>query len=371
MFNLIIRRVAAPLLTVLCLVSLSGCGNLTDKDLIVIAKLDGESIRRGDLRKLIRDMDDDKRPVIHNRADLLRVLNRHIDETILQQAAQDLRAEQKIEVPREQATAIYFTRHPDDLPIYEVPSADELHRQDIAITEGELAAFKADIEFKIDDVEEELYRNQALSYLVQDAVQTGRMTVTEEEFQQEYEIFKDSLMHFEQAGFVGVRFNSTFANAAEKAAECREELAKGRSFEQLLNFYYGIDPSLIFESMIENNPGLPRFRSFWEKVSGAKVGDVFGPLYLPEYDMAERLPDGTLKHTNMPAAYVVIQITAHVPPRPKNLEESKADLAPQILRRKMMRQLREEHGVEIYEDKLPDPGRYDTEKTGPFVDVDY
>lgn len=364
------RRLFAPFLILAIAVPITGCGRLTDKDLIVIAELEGEPIRRGDLRKLIRDMDDDKRPVIHNRADLLRVLNTHIDQTILDQAAAELRKEEKISVPREQAMALHFARYPDDRVIYEIKDIEQLQREDIEISSGQLAAFKADIEFKIDHAEEEIYREAALNYLIQEAYNTGRITITEQEFRQEFEAYKNRLHSFEQVGFVGVRFRADVANAAEKAAECRRLLNEGRSFEQLLAGYYSIDPNLVFESMIENNPSLPTFRGFWEKVSGASVGDIFGPLYLPEHDIVEQLPDGTQKPINRPAAYVVIQVTVHVPPRAKTWEESQNDLAPLILRRKMIRQLRADHGVQIYEDKLPDPGRYDTEKTGPFVDIE-
>lgn len=365
------RRALAPFALLVIALPIAGCGNITDKDRIVIGEIDGETIRRGDLRKLIRDMDDDKRPVIHNRADLLRVLNEYIDNIILDQAAAELRAEDKITVPREKAMERHFNRFPEDRIIYQVESAEELQRQDFDVSEGQLAAFQADIDFKIDDVEQELYREAALDYLIQDALRIGRLTITEEEFKQEYEAFKDQLKSLERVGFVGVRFNAQVSNAAEKAAECRRLLNEGRSFEQLLAMYHAVDPDLIFESMIENNPNLPRFKSFWEKVTGASVGDVFGPLYLPAHDIVEQLPDGTTRVITQPAAYVVIQVTVHVPPREKTWEEAKNDLAPQILRRKMIRQLREEHGVQVYEDQLPDPGRYDKDEQKTFVDVDY
>ena len=368
MLILKLRRVVAPVVLILAAVLFTGCGNLTDKDLIVVAEIEGQEIRRGDLRKLIRDMDDDKRPIIHNRADLLRVLNRHIDDTILNDVAARLRKESKIDVPREQAEAIYFSRYPEDRTIYELEDAEDLQHQDFDVSTGQLAAFQADIDFKIDDVEEELYRDAALMYLIQDAVASGRMTITQEEFQHEYESYRNRLFFHERVGFVGIRFDANIANAAEKAAECRALLDEGRTFEQLLNLYHSIDPDLVFSSMAVNDPQSTRFRGFWDKVSGAGVGDVFGPLFLPAHDLFDQQKNESITH---PAAYVVIQITQHEAPREKSWQDAQVDLAPQILRRKMMRQLRQQHGVQIYEDKLPDPGRYDKEDRGTFVDADF
>lgn len=364
-------RACAALAITTTLFALPGCGNLTDKDLIVVAELNGEPIRRGDLRKLIRDMDDEERPIIHNRGDLLRVLNRYVDETLLDDVANELHAEGKIDVPREQATAIYFARNPEDRVIYEIEDAQELQSEEFDVSAGQLAAFKAEIDFKIDDVEQELLRESALQYLAQDALRTGRMTITDEEFQQEYKVFKDRLYFFERVGFVGIRFPAEAANAAEKAAEVRRALEQGTSFQRLLTAYHAANPDLVFESMIENNPTLPQFKQFWDKVTGASVGDIYGPLFLPAHDIMEQLPDGTVQSKTYPAAYVVIQVTHHEPPKQKTWDQAKNDLAPVIVRRKMMQQLRDEYGVEVYEDKLPDPGRYDVERTSPFVDADY
>lgn len=365
-----IRRVLAPVMLMAAVVSVGGCGNLTDKDLIVIAEVEGEPIRRGDLRRLIRDMDDDERPIIYNRADLLRVLNQHIDNLILDDAAYELRSEGKIEVPREQARAVYFRKNPDDRVIYEVQTAEELQQADLDVSEGQLAAFKADIDFQVDDVEEELYRQAALNYLIQEAVDSGRLTITDQEYQQEYEIYKNRLRTLERVGFVGVRFDAHVPNAAEKAAECRRLYDEHGNFDQLLAAYHRINPELVFQSMIENNPSLARFKGVWDKLTGASVGDVFGPLYLPAHDVMEQLPDGSYRSVRQPDAYVVIRVTVYEPPKAKDWQEARADLAPLILRRKMIRQLRADHGVQVYEDKLPDPSRYDREERGVFVDVE-
>lgn len=348
---------------------MAGCGNLTDKDRIRIATLDGKSITRGDLRKLIRDMDDDKRPVIRNRADLLLVLNKYIDETILDGAAFELRTARAIEVPRARAMSVYFARNPSDRVTYEVQGADQLKKEDFDVSDGQLAAIKADIEFKIDDVEQELLRDAALAHLIQGALKEGTLTITEEEFQQEYDLYKERLYFYERLGFVGIRFMMAVGDAAQQAAVCRGRLDAGESFDDVLNLYGSISKVMIIESTIENNPGLERFRAFWDKAAGAQVGDIVGPVFMPDYEVLEPLPDGTVKKSAEPAAYVVLKVLQRTEPKSKTWQESQNDLAPMILRRKMMRNLREQHGAEIYEDKLPDPGRYESELKGPFVDA--
>lgn len=71
----------------------------------------------------------------------------------------------------------------------------------------------------------------------------------------------------------------------------------------------------------------------------------------------ERIPDSLL----------VAQIVDEVPETQKTLEESKPDLTPLILYAKVMDQLRKEHGVSLFEDKLPDPSMYDTSSTSVVV----
>jgi hypothetical protein len=45
---------------------------------------------------------------------------------------------------------------------------------------------------------------------------------------------------------------------------------------------------------------------------------------------------------------------------PKTLEEAKPDLIDNLLYAKVMQQLRQKAGVQIFEAKLPDPSMYDT-----------
>jgi hypothetical protein len=296
-------------------------------------------------------------------------LNRHIDETILDQLALQLRGERKIDVPRSVSKLTYFMRNPEDRVKYEVQTVEDMEEQDFDVSQGQINAIKADIEFKIDRVEGELLREAALQYAYKEALRNGTLTITDDEFKREYELNKNRLFFYERVGFIGVRFIAGFPQSPDEVENAKERLDGGMSFEELINLYGGINEDMIVTSQIYNDPRLPRFQSFWNKVSGAEVGEVIGPLYMPEYTYQEQKPDGTIESVKQPAAHMIIQVTEHEPARQKSWEDAKVDLAPLILRRKMMQRLREEHGVEVYEDKLPDPGRYDSGGKSMFIDV--
>lgn len=347
----------------------AGCGQITDKDRIVIAELDGEPIRRGDLRRLIRDMDDDERPIIRNKGDLLRVLNKHIDDTLLDTIVARLRGEKVISVDREQAREIYFGRNPDDRRIYALESEEDLEKSELGISVGQLNAFKADMEFDIDHVEDSLYRQAALNHVTAEALEEGAIEVTEEELRNEYQYMKDRLFYFERIGFVGVRFPTSLPEAARAAASVRQRYDDGMSFEDIVEYYHDLDPKLVVQSMIENNPSLDRFQSFWQKASGKQEGEVVGPVYMAAYSQAERKPDGSVEVVEHPASYVVFQVVESVPMRQKTFEEAQQEIVPVVARRKMMRKLREDHGVKVIEENLPDPARYGAPKEGEFIDV--
>ena len=92
----------------------SGCGQITDKDRIRIAKIGDRYITRGDLYKIIRDMPDTERPLIRTQSDLLRVLNTHIDSRIKLPLGKKLAAEGKVSVDREQARERVFVESGDE-----------------------------------------------------------------------------------------------------------------------------------------------------------------------------------------------------------------------------------------------------------------
>ncbi len=360
----ITTRFMANLFCIAIVLSATGCGWIADKDRIVIANIDGEPLRRGDLRRIIRDMTDEERPLIQNRGDLLRALNKHIDDTIRAGLAEELLAEDKIANDRKRATAIYFERNPDDRFPYSITDAREL-----GISDGELTAVKAAIEFKIDDIVLEVLAVDAFYYRLRQAAEENLITITDEEYQQEYRFNHDGYVHFERIGFVGLRFPQQVPQAVTEAAKARRRIDAGEAFEEVAQWYASQNPNFVFQSVIENNPNLDRFRSFWQNTTGTAVGTVIGPIFLPEHEVVAQNADGTLQSIKSPPSHVVLKVLEYIPERTKTWEEAKPELQNVILVRKVNQQLREEHGVEIFVENLPDPAGYGKQLEGSFIDT--
>jgi len=96
---------------------------------------------------------------------------------------------------------------------------------------------------------------------------------------------------------------------------------------------------------------IQNFRSLWASISESKPGDVIGPVYIPAYSGVA--VDGVPQ--TLPPAYMIVKIIDHRPEGTKPLEDAKQELASSILVRKMLAELREEYGVEIYRDKIANP----------------
>ena len=56
-----------------------------------------------------------------------------------------------------------------------------------------------------------------------------------------------------------------------------------------------------------------------------------------------------------PAAQIVLEVTKHEPERIKSIEEAANDVATGIAKQRVLEQIRSEHGVEVYVEKLWDP----------------
>jgi hypothetical protein len=136
----------------------------------------------------------------------------------------------------------------------------------------------------------------------------------------------------------------------------------GESFDSLVEEYAakGKEDQVeyVIQSDIENNPALTRFRGFWSAASGAQTGDVVGPVYLPAYQQVVEMSDGAPRVTDMPEAYLVFKVLEHTPESVLGLEEARPQIVLPLITAKMMHALREEKGVEVYEDKLPDPSHF-------------
>lgn len=340
----------------------AGCGYIADKDRIVVAELDGRRISRGELYQIIREMPDNERPEIRNRGDLLRVLNSYVDEQIkiplgkelnqkLDEAyRQALRAQAREEVFRLNEDynfrAIYAMAIPADGQA--TPAM-----QDMNITARGMQNMKDLIENNTDIVYEKMLGNFAVEARGLQALRDGQLAIPEEDVKREYDLRKGEFMSYEWMKFRGIRFMSTPEGIAE-CAQVRQRIEQGEPFDALFTEYAAKDTRFVVESEIENNPALEKFRGFWENSSGAEPGAIIGPVYLPSYTQSIEETSGKITNVQMPDTYLVLQVVERRPPRPMSLDEARPTLVMPLATARMMEQLREEHGVIIYENMLPD-----------------
>ena len=347
-------RPAMPLLFVAMIAAaISGCGFIADKDRIVVATLDGEAIRRGDLAAVIREMPDEERPLIQNKGDLLRTLNKYINDRIKTNLAKQLKAEGKIQVDRQVARDAYFKKHPESRSVEKIRTPEALQ-----MTQGDVNAMLAENEFGVDEEEEILLREEALNYKIQEAVQIGAISVTEDEFSREYNMLRDILLKFEYVEFDAIQFPIKAPGAVEAAAEARKRLNRGETFDVVSETYSKLNPAMVFGSAMENNPASTKYREFWDAVSDCKVGQHFGPVFMPEREQFGRAEDGTSIVQTIPAVYLVLEVVGHEPAREMTPAEARPALTLSILQREVMELLRKEHGVEIYSENLWRPEGY-------------
>lgn len=346
-------------LAVLC-----GCGYIADKDRIVIAKINDEYITRGDLFRIIREMPDEERPSIKNKGDLLRVLDNYIDERIKtplgDQVAQELEAQGKQLVTRDMAKTRYFAKRQQQDEKYQGEKVDYAAIYDLKnpealdMTQIELDAIKTELDLGIDKEFDLLKGEAAIAYRATQAMQDGSVKIEDAEYEQEYRLRKEELKKLEWIRFKAIRIPADVPGAETEAAAIRERLDRGELLDSLMDEYRAKNPIFVIESEIENNPALERFRGFWLTASGSKRGDILGPVFLPEYQaMAEVQGKTTVR--NMPAAYLVLEILEYRPESTLSLEDAKPIIAPAIAVTKMMKLLRQQNGVEIYQDKMPEP----------------
>lgn len=341
----------------------SGCGWIADKDRIVVAEMDGQPITRGDLFRIIREMPDDERPQIRNRGDLLRVLNNYIDEEIKAPLGAELDKqldENQREMLRAQAREEVFRRYEDynyrEIYAMEIPPDDQATpaMQTYNITSRGLRNMKDLIDNNTEEVYRKLLGNVALGMRGRAAYEAGEVVVEEEDLEREYDLHKSEYLTFEWMRFRAMRFPATPAGISA-SAEVRRRIDQGTAFDALYQEFAAQGPQYVVESEIENNPALEKFRGFWENASGAEPGTVVGPVYLPSYTQ-QRIVGDQVASAEMPDAYLVLEVLERRPARPMTLEEAKPLLLVPLYTAGMMEKLREEHGVRIYEDRLPEVG---------------
>ncbi|MCA1900703.1 MAG: hypothetical protein LDL53_00565 [Candidatus Hydrogenedens sp.] len=365
----------------------TSCGRIGDPETIKIARIDNTYITRGDLYRILREMDDRERPKITSRGDFLRVLNQYIDQQIKIPLGKKLAEEGKIALNREIAREQFFKQAGDDedqfrsiwnIPIPEGNTVTPL-MQVYNLTPATLRTMKEYIEQETDKIYERLLGEQAVAYLVSEDLKAGKLNVTAEELEREYNLRKNSFHVYETIKFRGIFVPTTLSNSARICAEYRKQIDSGKDFDKLVEEIIQqkesavIVPEMkdikIIESDIENNPESTRFRGFWTVAENAEPGTILGPVYMPEFQRMARDSTGAVKAQIMPDAYVVLKVLEHNPERIPTIEEVKHLLAPNILMAKKMEELRKLHNVEIYEKNIPDPSSSRDQFTNPWEEL--
>lgn len=337
----------------------AGCGYIADKDRIRIATLDGKAITRGDLTKILHDMDAEERPTIKTRGDLLKALQNSIDTRLKQELAKTLKDQGKIHVPRELAERLYLIKHPEQIGMMSNPEEYNLTPRDIEF-------MKQERELGIDEALAALEAEQAVAFRIEEAMKSGLIQIQDEEYQREYESRKHELKHYEKVGFRGVFVPASNPDANSIAASMVGRLHAGESIEVVAAAYADAKADIL-EAQLSNDPRNQKFAGFWQQAAETRPGDIVGPVFIQGWERGRADAQGKLISERLPDSMLVAQIVEEIPETQKTLEESKETLTPLILYAKVMDQLRKEHGVSIFEESLPDPSMYDTTRSSVIV----
>lgn len=314
-----------------------------------MAKVGGEYFTRGDLSNAIRNMPAQERPAIRTKGDLRVALEELLDEHIKQGQAAALKEQGKINVVRQEAEIQYVMRDPEKYQEF-------VNLQNV-LTEDQLKEYEEDREIGIDREEERMYGDRALIYLINDAVQNGTLTVTDEQYEQQYELRKGQMFTFEQVAIQGVFLPlDKHGDVYAEAASVREKMLGGAEPKALAEAY-DEDKAGYLEVGLVNQASDPKFMMFWQQASQSKVGDVIS-AFIPGWQRNISVA-GEKQTVPIPDSQLVCRISQYVPARQKTLEEAKPALRSSILFAQMMERLRDQAGLEIYDNKLPDPGMYD------------
>lgn len=356
-------KIAGLLILLSTASALSGCGLIADRDRIIVATLDGEPIRRGDLATVIREMPDDERPLIQTKGDLLLTLNKHIDDQIKAALAKELRSEGKIQVDRNEARQIYFRKHPDYRNISQIVDPTFLN-----MTTGDMKAIEAEIEFGVDDEEELLMREAALMHKLNEVFDSGAVSLSEQEISSKFQSMSKMLSKPEFIEFDAIQF-PTIASGGEMAAETRKRIDQGESFDEIAQSFHEMQPGRVIKSSMENNPGVEKYFQFWEQVTGCQPGQIFGPILMPEREQSVTMQNGQQAVQKIPPMFLVLKIVSQTDARPLSLNEARSFIATSLLKSRVMRMLRDEHGVEIFADKLPRPEGFGNQYKDQMIDT--
>ena len=348
-----LRRATRSACASICLaVFIGSCGWIADKDRIRIATFDAKPITRGDFEKVIRNMAPEERPLIRTKGDVRKALQNYLDTLVRNKNAKDLLEQKKIFVPRELAEAYYRFRHPEAF-------IEMTRPEDYNLTQRDVEYMKEEREIKIDEAWQKLQAEEGVRHRIEQAVQNGLVSISDAEFATEFEIRRKELVHFERVAFSGVLVPGGTEESRAAATEIKQKILQGSSPAAISQEYAALNATVI-ESVLANDPSKPKYKSFWEQATGAPVGGIVGPVFIQGWTAREQDAQGKTTERPYSDGMLVFVVTERSDEKPKTLEESKKDLEFNLLYAKMMEQLRTENGVQIFDDKLPDPGIYNT-----------
>lgn len=360
-----VRRFGVVAIGVLCAAApwLVGCGMMVDKDRIEVARIGDRVITRGDLKRHLWAMTPEERPTIHNRGDLLRVLESYIDNQLQQSLARNMLDEGQLRIDRDEIARRYDLEHP------------EMAMSIDAMVEGGIA--RADAEMQYETIQQQ--REQGIERMYQQALaraavveaitreaSAGSLTIDESEYEREFRYQADTLFNPEMVRARGLLFPAELPNSGPKSAEARRELIVEQNWDAVAAKYTQERSAIVFQSQLEMDPQ-PKFRDFWEQASGAQPGTVIGPIIIQGWEVVTRGADGNPVTRRLPTGYFVGQIAEQRPATPMTLEQAKEVIAPGIYYVKLMKRLREEHGVRVLEDNLWDPALFEEGSEGGMV----
>lgn len=358
-------RFAGLVWCLIALAFLGGCGKLVDKNNLRVAVMDGQPITRGDLYNYIRSFPENERPQIQNQGDLLQVLNRIIDERI----KADLVATQGGSFPegitREQAREEFFKSLGDEQEQYravwgmEVPADGQATplMQVYGLTAEGMQGMKQHIEQRTDEIYKRARGEEVLGMLAAVALQKGELQLDQKALELEYKFRQNQLKRPERVTITALRFPAT-PDGAAAAAGARKRMDAGENFDNLVAEFRAKDPSSVFQGGLQNDQRNQDFNSFWAQAAGASVGIVLGPLFLPQTSQVATTPDGKQQNVTVPPSYLVCRVDAREEERALTLDEAKRIIGPPLVVAEMMKRLRAQHGVEIYEENLSSPGDF-------------
>ena len=341
----------------------SGCGWLADPGRITVAHMKDKTIRREDIDRYLRALPTEERPHIASRGDLLRVLNQMIDIETKERLAKVYEGRPEIAVPREQAAMVFDSRYPE---LGQMLQAS----RNMQMSDAEREFIQVERESRIDRVQKELMGESAVMLRVQEDSAAGTISVSEEEYQREFEYQKDHLKNPETLYFKGVFFPVSQSDASALATKAAERLVAGENVDNVASEYAAAGTGVPLESALANDPRQAhKFATFWQQATGAKKDAVIGPIFIRDWQVAQANASSQSVMNVIPDAFLVCQINRVVPETPMTLDEAKPHLEPLILRTQMIKKLREENEVEVYEDKLPDPAAYDPKSPKSIFDA--